>query len=153
MTKRQKNPLTDLGRLAWVANSTFEVITRSNLRKAGYGDLRESSIHVLGVLANSDSEKPLQALTLELGLSKAAAGQLIAGLAKRKYLRRMVDPGDKRRILVSLTPRGRAAGGIVLATRDMITDKVGQYAPTDAIQKALECLIAMRVMASSSNSD
>jgi DNA-binding MarR family transcriptional regulator len=50
-----------------------------------------------------------------LGVTKQAVSQLIDTLALRGYLRREVDPADRRRVTVELTERGRAAAVAIRA--------------------------------------
>ena len=46
------------------------------------------------------------ALTRELGISKQAVSQLIDTMVMRGYLERTPDTEDRRRMLLTLTPRG-----------------------------------------------
>jgi DNA-binding MarR family transcriptional regulator len=48
-----------------------------------------------------------------LGITKQAASQLIDTLVLRGYLRREVNPEDRRRMTIELTERGRAAATLV----------------------------------------
>jgi DNA-binding MarR family transcriptional regulator len=54
-----------------------------------------------------------------LGISKQAASQLIDTLVSRGYLTRRSVPDDRRRVMIELTERGRAAA---VAVRDGIAD-------------------------------
>jgi DNA-binding MarR family transcriptional regulator len=55
------------------------------------------------------------ALVRELGVSKQAASQLIDTLVVRGYLERRADPEDRRRVMIEVTDRGRAAAAAVRA--------------------------------------
>jgi DNA-binding MarR family transcriptional regulator len=54
-------------------------------------------------------------LIRELGVSKQAAGQLIDTLVLRGYLDRRANPDDRRRVLLQVTERGRAAAATIRA--------------------------------------
>lgn len=55
-------------------------------------------------------------LASRLGVSRQAVAQVVATLQRTGYLTRIADPGDGRAKLVCLTPRGRAAGRVLLAS-------------------------------------
>lgn len=59
-------------------------------------------------------EQPVGALGRELGLSSGAMTGLIDRLERAGLAQRHADPGDRRRVLVSLTPRARAFGAAQL---------------------------------------
>lgn len=80
---------------------------RRRLAEAEFDDLPRNGPYVLGGMANH-GVSPGQ-LVRELGVSKQATGQLIDTLVARGYLDRRPDPDDRRRLLIELTPRGRAA--------------------------------------------
>lgn len=84
---------------------------RSRLLAAGFDDLPRSGPHVLGGMANHGVSAGQ--LVRELGVTKQATGQLIDTLVARGYLDRRPDPGDRRRLLIDLTERGRAAAAEV----------------------------------------
>jgi DNA-binding MarR family transcriptional regulator len=52
----------------------------------------------------------------DLGVAKQTTSQLVDTLVIRGYLERSVDPDDRRRMLVTLTERGKAASDAVFAT-------------------------------------
>jgi DNA-binding MarR family transcriptional regulator len=72
---------------------------------------------VVGAVARGGT--PLGQIIRDLGVSKQAAGQLVDTLVVRGYLDRSPDPGDRRRMTVSLTERGRAAAA---AARSAVAD-------------------------------
>jgi DNA-binding MarR family transcriptional regulator len=55
-----------------------------------------------------------------LGVTKQAASQLIDTLVLRGYLIRETDPSDRRRMVITLTDRGRAAAQAVVTGIDDI---------------------------------
>jgi DNA-binding MarR family transcriptional regulator len=55
-------------------------------------------------------ERPVGALGRDLGLSSAATTGVVDRLERAGLAQRRVDPADRRRVLVSLTPQARAFG-------------------------------------------
>ena len=74
--------------------------------------------YVLGLIESRGSG--LSDVIADLGVSKQTASQLVDTLVVRGYLERSVDPDDRRRVLVTLTERGRAASDAVFATVEEI---------------------------------
>jgi DNA-binding MarR family transcriptional regulator len=89
------------------ARRTYGRATREALARAGYDDLPPNGPYVVGAIARTGA--PLGHIIEELGVSKQAAGQLVDTLVERGYLERAVDPDDRRRVRIELTPRGRGA--------------------------------------------
>jgi DNA-binding MarR family transcriptional regulator len=102
---------------------------RRRLAEAGFDDLPRNGPYVLGGMAN-DRGTPGQ-LVRELGVSKQATGQLIDTLVVRGYLDRHADPDDRRRLVIELTPRGRAAAGAVReAVETVDAELAGRITPS-----------------------
>lgn len=80
---------------------------------ADFEDLPGNGPYVLGGMANHHNSAG--DLIRQLGVSKQAASQLIDTLVLRGYLERRIDPADRRRLLIELTDRGRAAAAAVRA--------------------------------------
>lgn len=93
------------------ARRTLAAAVRSRLDTDGYDDLPANGPYVLAAIAGT--EVALSEVIRQLGVSKQAGGQLVDSLVARGYLERSVDPGDRRRLVVSLTERGRAASSAV----------------------------------------
>jgi DNA-binding MarR family transcriptional regulator len=91
---------------------------RRCLAAAGFDDLPGNGPYVLGGMANRGGSAG--DLVRQLGVSKQAASQLIDALVLRGYLERSVDPDDRRRIVVGLTERGRAAAAAVRSGVDSV---------------------------------
>src|SRR5690348_3230415 len=102
------------------ARSTYGVAMREALDAAGCGDIPANGLHVIGGLALDRQEVPLAALIRDLRISKQSAGQLVDALVARGYLERNGDPGDRRRLVVTLTRRGRKAAATQAAARESI---------------------------------
>lgn len=89
------------------ARTTYGAAMRAALAERGYDDVPANGMYVIGALALSQA--PLSQIIRELRVSKQAAGQLVDALVLRGYLERQVDPDDRRRLIVALTERGKAA--------------------------------------------
>ena len=59
----------------------------------------------------ADGPKSAGELSAGTGLSSAATTTLIDRLERKGFARRVADPGDRRRVLVEMTPEGRARVG------------------------------------------
>jgi DNA-binding MarR family transcriptional regulator len=102
------------------ARAAYGSAMRGALEAAGYDDIPKNGLYVLGELALGEGDIPLAALIRHLRISKQAAGQLVDVLVSRGYLSRAVDEQDRRRLVVALTERGRAAAATQAAARERI---------------------------------
>jgi DNA-binding MarR family transcriptional regulator len=93
------------------ARRTYGSATRAALSEAGYDDLPTNGSFVISAIARTGA--PLSRIIDALGVSKQAAGQLVDSLVTRGYLDRAVDPGDRRRLTITLTERGQDAAASV----------------------------------------
>ena len=73
----------------------------------GYADLRPAHLQIF-VNVGVDGIR-LTDLAAHVGLSLAAASELVDGLQRLDYLQRRPDPADRRAKLISPTARGRRA--------------------------------------------
>jgi len=102
------------------ARVTYGVAMRKALAEAGFDDVPKNGLYVIGGLAMDKVEIPLGQLIKELRVSKQAAGQLVDMLVLRGYLERTADTGDRRKLTVTLTERGRAAAAAQAAALEKI---------------------------------
>jgi DNA-binding MarR family transcriptional regulator len=102
------------------ARGTYASAMRRALDEAGYDDIPENGLYVIGGLAMGAGDVPLGRLVQELRISKQAAGQLVDTLVTRGYLTREGDPVDRRKLVITLTERGRDAAAVQGAARDRI---------------------------------
>jgi DNA-binding MarR family transcriptional regulator len=128
------------------ARTTYGAAMRRALAEAGYEDVPRNGMYVLGGLALGAGDAPLGRLVEELGVSKQAAGQLVDTLVLRGYLERTVDSEDRRKLTITLTPRGKAAAAAQGAAREKIDaeleDRVGRE-NVNRTRKTLAALIEM----------
>jgi DNA-binding MarR family transcriptional regulator len=128
------------------ARAAYGSAMREALEEAGYTDIPKNGLYVIGGLALGAGDIPLAALIRDLRISKQAAGQLVDALVSRGYLARTVDEQDRRRLVVTLTERGRAAAATQRTARERIDaallTKVGQQC-VEQTRVALSALTEM----------
>jgi DNA-binding MarR family transcriptional regulator len=95
------------------ARSSYAQAINLELEAAGFDDLPRNGGFVLGGMANRGGSA--DEVIKGLGVTKQAASQLIDTLVLRGYLDRAVNAGDRRRMTIERTDRGRAAAKAVRA--------------------------------------
>jgi DNA-binding MarR family transcriptional regulator len=63
------------------------------------------------------------------GLTSGATTRMLDRLEQAGYLRRRADSGDRRRVLVELTPRARALAGELYGSFEAAAEGLGRYHP------------------------
>jgi DNA-binding MarR family transcriptional regulator len=106
------------------ARGAYGNAVRARLAAADYDDMPGNGPYVLGGLAANVATAG--ELIRQLGVTKQAASQLIDTLVVRGYLARRADPDDRRRMLIELTDRGRAAAGVVGAAVEAVDAELAQ---------------------------
>lgn len=115
------------------------------LLAAGFDDLPRRGPFVLGGMASQGASAG--DLVRQLGVTKQATGQLIDTLVVRGYLDRRPDTDDRRRMIVGLTPRGRAAAAEVREAVSSVDADLGRrIAPEElaGLRAGLVALCAIR---------
>jgi DNA-binding MarR family transcriptional regulator len=95
------------------ARGSYARAIAAEVGAAGFDDLPRNGAFVLGGMAKRGGSAA--DMIKGLGVSKQTASQLIDALVLRGYLTRNVNPEDRRRMLIGLTDRGRAAAAAVRA--------------------------------------
>jgi DNA-binding MarR family transcriptional regulator len=129
------------------ARDAYGSAMRSALETAGYHDIPKNGLYVLGGLALGEGDIPLAALIRGLRISKQAAGQLVDALVSRGYLSRAVDEQDRRRLIVALTERGRAAAATQAAARERIDSALLAKVGPECVEHARLALATLAEMA------
>ncbi|HEY0315256.1 MAG TPA: MarR family transcriptional regulator [Sphingomonas sp.] len=125
------------------ARGTYGQAMRRALTEAGYDDIPANGLYIIGGLALGDGGIPIGQLVRELRVTKQAAGQLVDTLVLRGYLDRTSDPDDRRKLIVTLTPRGRAAAETQAAARDRIDAALATRVGPEDIAGARRTLAAL----------
>jgi DNA-binding MarR family transcriptional regulator len=92
------------------ARRAYGQAVRTAFADAGFDDMPRNGAYVLARVHEDVS--PMTDLSRELAISKQAVSQLIDIMVMRGYLARTADAVDRRRMLLTLTPRGVAAARV-----------------------------------------
>lgn len=128
------------------ARNTYGSAMRQALDAAGYTDIPKNGLYVVGGLAFGQGEVPLSQLIRSLRISKQSASQLVDTLVLRGYLERSEDPQDRRRLVVALTARGRAAAAVQAGARERVDAQLAEAiggAQVAQLRRGLAALIAL----------
>jgi DNA-binding MarR family transcriptional regulator len=79
------------------------------LDAGGFGDLPQRGVWAVSALAQTEPGLSGRDLVARMGISKQAVSQLVETLVATGYVARRPAPDDRRRTLLQLTKRGRAA--------------------------------------------
>jgi DNA-binding MarR family transcriptional regulator len=97
-----------LSALLYVTRGTYTAAVQRAQAKIGCADVPAAAEVILNAMEWSGAS--LEAVVRFLGVSKQAVSQTVETLVARGYLQRARDPADRRRVKLSLTARGHAAG-------------------------------------------
>jgi DNA-binding MarR family transcriptional regulator len=112
------------------ARSAYGDAIRADLAESGYEDLPRNGSFILGGMANRGGSA--SDMIRGLGVTKQAASQLIDTLVVRGFLTRYTDPDDRRRLVIDLTERGRAAAAVVRSAIETVDSELeALVAPED----------------------
>lgn len=123
------------------ARGVYAGSIRHELHAAGIDDLPRNGVFVLTGLDTSSGARP--DLPGDLGVTKQAVSQVVDLLVTRGYVVRQPDPGDRRRISLELTERGRAAVAAarrgVAAVDEQLSERISPE-QVDGLRSALLAL-------------
>src|ERR1700734_2691331 len=123
------------------ARGVYAQSIRAELHAIGVDDLPRNGATLLAGIATTGD--PRAALPAGLGVTKQAVSQAIEILATRGYLERDPDPGDRRRISLSLTPRGQQVVDAVVRGVESVDARLLERVPAEqgaAMRSALSAL-------------
>ena len=127
------------------ARGSYAAAIGVQLAAAGFDDLPRNGGFVLGGMANFGGSAG--DMIRALGVSKQAASQLIDTLVLRGYLAREVNTQDRRRMVIGLTERGRAAAKAVRAGIEEIDGELAKMispAQLEGLRAGLEALAKIK---------
>jgi len=139
----ETRPEISLATLLRVARRSYGSAIRQALSEAGFDDIPESGLFVIGAITSSRNGAPLSRLIRGLGVSKQVAGQLIDILVLRGYARRDVDPEDRRRLTVAASERGQAAARIIRSVTERIEAELIERVGAQALAQTRATLLAL----------
>lgn len=125
------------------ARDTYGVAMREALAEAGCDDIPGNGLYIIGGLALGDGGVPIGELCRQLRITKQAAGQLVDTLVLRGYLDRQNDQEDRRKLIVTLTERGRAAADAQTSGRKRIDAALLATAGQDDVGRTRRTLAAL----------
>ena len=123
------------------ARGSYGLAITDRLSAAGFDDIPRNGSYVLGGMVNRGGSAGQ--LVRQLGISKQAASQLIDTLVIRGYLTRDVNAEDRRRILIDVTDRGRAAAAEILAGVEAVDTVLAQLISTSELAGLRAGLVAL----------
>jgi DNA-binding MarR family transcriptional regulator len=123
------------------ARHTYAAAVTAPLHAAGFDDIPRNGVFVIGAVGRSGA--PLSEIIAWLGVSKQATGQLIETLVLRGYLERSTDDEDRRRLKVTLTPRGRAVAAIARAAVERVDQRLEASVGREHLAHARATLLAL----------
>jgi DNA-binding MarR family transcriptional regulator len=85
-------------------NTYFRQVLLASLTDKGFTGLKPSLGQVLGLISRED--RRIQYIASVTGISKQAVAALAADLEREGYITRAPDPGDRRQVILSLSPLG-----------------------------------------------
>ena len=128
--------------LVWLlrgAVRTYAARVGAATAAAGFVDLPPPGFWAIAALG--EQEQTGAALARRMQISKQAVSQLLLQLGRLGYIERRGDPGDRRRSMLGLTPRGRAAAAVIgaacAAVQASASARLGAGA-IDGLRRALE---------------
>jgi DNA-binding MarR family transcriptional regulator len=123
------------------ARGPYTTAVRAALVDAGCDDLPRHGAYVIGGIAGSGT--PLSVIITQLGVSKQAAGQIVDTLVARGYLDRVPDPADRRRVTITLTPRGLAAAEVIRTSVGQVDADLARRVGARSVATARAVLAAL----------
>ena len=124
-----------------LARGAYAQAIRAQLDQIGVDDLPRNGAFILAGIDVPGGPRP--DLVRELGVTKQAVSQLIDVLAARGYLERGADSGDRRRVALELTGRGREVVEAVVRGVDLVDAQLGERLPDGQAEAMRAGLIAL----------
>ena len=123
------------------ARGVYAQSIRTELDAIGVGDLPRNGATLLAGIAVTGAPRP--DLPAGLGVTKQAVSQAIEILASRGYLERNPDPGDRRRISLTLTPRGQEVVSAVVRGVESVDARLLERVPAEQVAAMRSALLAL----------
>jgi DNA-binding MarR family transcriptional regulator len=113
------------------ARKAYGNLVTQAFAEAGFDDVPRNGAYVLARVYD-DNSAPAD-LVRELGISKQAVSQLIDTMVMRGYLARTPDTDDRRRMVLTLTPRGEAAATVSWQAASRADTELASRLPADGV--------------------
>ena len=123
------------------ARGAYARSIRAQLHAIGVDDLPRNGAFILAGIDTAGG--PRQDLPGELGVTKQAVSQVVDALVTRGYLNRDTDAGDRRRISLELTDRGRQVVEAVVRGVDLVDEQLLERVSAGQVGAMRSALLAL----------
>ena len=137
-TPEKHNPSTGLASLLRGARAAHWHTVSAHLAQLGFGDLPTNGQFVLEAVPRSGA--PVVHIARALDVTRQAATQLVKALTARGYLACEADEKDRRRLHVTLTPRGLAAAAALRDADNKVEAELAHFLPASTLSALKEGL-------------
>ncbi|MGC2289000.1 MAG: MarR family transcriptional regulator [Thermoplasmata archaeon] len=138
-----RDPYDDvpLPALLYATRGTYTDAVRRAQAKIECDDVPTSGEFILNAMEWSGAS--LDAVVRFMGVTKQAVSQSVEMLVERGYLERGHDPSDRRRVVLSLTDRGHAAGKAGRTAIEQVDRELRARVGSECIAHARATLVAL----------
>ena len=127
--------------LLHVTRGTYTEAAHQAQAKVGCGDVPASGEFILSAMEWSGVS--IDSIVRWLGVTKQTVSEAVDLLVTRGYLERTEDPMDRRRVKLSLTNRGHAAGRAARTAIEDVDSELRARVGTESIAHTRKTLIAL----------
>jgi DNA-binding MarR family transcriptional regulator len=124
-----------------LARRAYGNAVRAALADSGFDDMPRNGAYLLARVY--DGRYAVADLTRGLGISKQAVSQLVDTMVTRGYVERRPDADDRRRMQLTLTPRGDAAATVSWQAATRTDDELQRRLSADGVAALRHGLIAL----------
>jgi DNA-binding MarR family transcriptional regulator len=124
-----------------LARFAYRNAVRGAFAEAGFDDMPRNGAYLLARVY--DGRYAAADLTRGLGISKQAVSQLVDTMVMRGYLERRPDADDRRRMQLTLTPRGEEAATVSWQAATRTDEELERRLSADGVAALRTGLIAL----------
>jgi DNA-binding MarR family transcriptional regulator len=124
-----------------LARRAYGNAVRAALADSGFDDMPRNGAYLLARVY--DGRYAVADLTRGLGISKQAVSQLVDTMVTRGYIERKPHADDRRRMQLTLTPRGDAAATVSWQAATRTDDELERRLSADGVAALRYGLIAL----------
>ena len=127
-----------------LARRPYRNAVAAALAEAGFDDVPRNGAYLLARV--HDGRYAVAELTRGLGISKQAVSQLVDTMVTRGYIERKPDAEDRRRMQLTLTPRGAAAATLSWQAATQVDEELERRLSAAGVAALRSGLIALSDM-------
>lgn len=124
-----------------LARRAYGNAVRAALAESGFDDMPRNGAYLLARVY--DGRYAVPDLIRGLGISKQAVSQLVDTMVTRGYIERKPDADDRRRMQLTLTPRGAAAATVSWRAATRTDKELERRLSADGVDALRHGLIAL----------